>query len=258
MSELPKNKFKEALLAGKRQIGLWVNTRDTMITEMLAHTGFDAVTIDCEHTTHDVDSVVHALQAMKGSDVTPIVRPPSNDPVFLKRLLDAGVQTLVIPYVQNAEEAAIATRAVTYAPDGMRGVAGVTRATMYGAVPNYFARARDEICLIVQVESQEALDNIEEIAAVDGVDGIFIGPSDLAMSLGYPGQATAPAVLEAIADGIRRIVAAGVPAGFLSLDQRSIDVAAEAGALYLVPAIDMAMFREMALGKVDKFKYLKD
>lgn len=258
MPDLPKNKFKEALLAGKRQIGLWVTSRDAVATEMLAQTGFDAITIDCEHTTHDIHSVVQALQAMKGSDVSPVVRPPSNDPIFLKRLLDAGVQSFVIPYVQNADEARLAAEAVAYAPNGFRGVAGATRATMFGAIPNYFTRARDEICLIVQVESQEALDNIEEIAAVDGVDGIFIGPADLAMSLGYPGQLKAPAVLEAIADGVRRIVAAGVPAGFLSRDQESIDIAAEAGATYLVPDIDLGMMRDAALQKVAKFQYLKD
>lgn len=258
MLDLPKNKFKEALLAGKRQIGLWVTSRDAVATEMLAQTGFDAVTIDCEHTTHDVHSVVQALQAMKGSDVSAIVRPPSNDPIFLKRLLDAGVQSFVIPYVQNADEARQAAQAVAYAPNGFRGVAGATRATMFGAIPNYFTRARDEICLIVQVESQEALDNIEEIAAVEGIDGIFIGPADLAMSLGYPGQLKAPEVLEAVADGIRRIVATGLPAGFLSRDQESIDIAAKAGATYLVPEIDLSMLREIAVERVAKYQYLKD
>ena len=115
MPDLPKNKFKEALLAGKRQIGLWVTSRDAVATEMLAQTGFDAITIDCEHTTHDIHSVVQALQAMKGTDVSPVVRPPSNDPIFLKRLLDAGVQSFVIPYVQNADEARLAAEAVAYA-----------------------------------------------------------------------------------------------------------------------------------------------
>ncbi|MDG2340129.1 MAG: HpcH/HpaI aldolase/citrate lyase family protein [Paracoccaceae bacterium] len=258
MPELQKNKFKDAIQNGRRQIGLWVGTRDSVLTEMLAHTGFDCITIDCEHTMHDISSVVQGLQAMNGSGISAIVRPPSNDAVFLKRLLDAGVQNFVIPYVQNAEEARQAAAAVAYAPKGIRGVAGSTRATMFGSIPDYFVKARDEICLIVQVETQEALDNIEEIAAVDGVDGIFIGPADLAMSLGYPGQMKAPAVLEAIENGIRRITAAGKPAGFLSRDQESLDIAAKAGAVFLVPDIDTALLKEAALKRAASFQYLKD
>ena len=254
MPDLPKNKFKEALLAGKRQIGLWVTSRDAVATEMLAQTGFDAITIDCEHTTHDIHSVVQALQAMKGSDVSPVVRPPSNDPIFLKRLLDAGVQSFVIPYVQNADEARLAAEAVAYAPNGFRGVAGATRATMFGAIPNYFTRARDEICLIVQVESQEALDNIEEIAAVEGVDGIFIGPADLAADMGFGGNSAAQEVQAVILGALEKIRAAGKAPGILSLNDDFTRQYLHVGAQFVAVGIDVVMLAQTARDTAQKWK----
>ena len=218
MMDLPKNHFKARLLLGEQQIGLWHSITGSMVSEALAGTGFDWLVIDTEHSLTDVPDTLAMMQAMAPYPVSPVVRPAANDPVLIKRLLDLGVQTLVVPYVQNAAEAQAAVSAMRYPPRGIRGVAGLTRAGRFGAVAGYTARAEQELCLIVQVETAEALAQIEAIAAVDGVDGLFIGPSDLAASMGHPGAPGHPAVVAAIEDAITRIVAAGKPAGILTLD----------------------------------------
>ncbi len=218
MTDLPKNHFKARLNAGQQQIGLWHSITGSMVSEALAGVGFDWLVIDTEHSLTDVPDTLSMMQGMAGYPVSPVVRPAANDAVLIKRLLDLGAQTLVVPYVQNAAEAQAAVTAMRYPPHGIRGVAGLTRAGRFGAVANYTARAEQELCLIVQVETSEACAQIEAIAAVDGVDGLFIGPSDLAASMGHPGAPGHPAVVAAIEDAITRIVAAGKPAGILTLD----------------------------------------
>ncbi len=218
MMDLPKNHFKARLNAGQQQIGLWHSITGSMVSEALAGAGFDWLVIDTEHSLTDVPDTLAMMQGMAGYPVSPVVRPAANDAVLIKRLLDLGAQTLVVPYVQNAAEAQAAVTAMRYPPRGIRGVAGLTRAGRFGAVAGYTARAEQELCLIVQVETSEACAQIEAIAAVDGVDGLFIGPSDLAASMGHPGAPGHPAVVAAIEDAITRIVAAGKPAGILTLD----------------------------------------
>ena len=218
MMDLPKNHFKARLVLGEQQIGLWNSITGSMVAEALAGTGFDWLVIDTEHSLTDVPDTLAMMQAMAPYPVSPVVRPAANDAVLIKRLLDLGAQTLVVPYVQNAAEAQAAVSAMRYPPRGIRGVAGLTRAVRFGAVAGYTARAEEELCLIVQVETAEALAQIGAIAAVDGVDGLFIGPSDLAASMGHPGAPGHPAVVTAIEDAITRIVAAGKPAGILTLD----------------------------------------
>lgn len=246
---MPKNAFKAAILEGRRQIGLWCAIRDPAVIEMLAGCGFDWITIDCEHAPNDVPGVLGMLQAMAPYPVSPIVRPTCLDVAEIKRLLDIGVQTIVVPYVQNAEEARLAAAAVSYPPDGVRGVAGATRASRFGTVADYTARARDEICLIVQIETREALGSLEEIAAVPGIDAVFIGPADLAASMGYPGQLKHPDVMAAILDGMRRIRAAGKPAGFLSADQSVLEQVFEAGCTFAAVDIDMSVLRRGAAAR---------
>jgi len=216
--DLPVNRFKQALKDGQQQIGLWNSIPGPLVAEALAGCGFDWVVIDTEHAPTDVPDVLGMLQAMAPYPVSAVVRPADNDPVLIKRLLDFGAQTLILPYIQSAEEAQAAVAAVRYAPRGMRGVAGLTRASRFGAVPDYTRRADAEICLILQVETALALSRIEEIAATDGVDGLFIGPADLAASMGHPGALDHPAVKAAIEDAIRRITATGKPAGILTSD----------------------------------------
>lgn len=218
MMDLPVNRFLQDLRAGRQQIGLWNTLGGPVAVEALAGTGFDWITIDTEHSLTDVPDTIVAMQAMAPYPVSALVRPAANDPVLIKRLLDLGAQTLVVPYVQNADEARAAVAAMRYAPRGFRGVAGTVRANRFGAVADYHARAGEQLCLIVQIETAEAVDRIEDIAAVDGVDGLFIGPSDLAASMGHPGNAGHPEVIAAVEAAIIRTVATGKSAGILTLD----------------------------------------
>lgn len=250
MTELPKNRFKEAILSGRQQIGLWSGIHDPLVTEMLAACGYDWITLDCEHAPNDVARVLAMLQAMAPYPVSPVVRPTSLDPAEIKRLLDVGAQTIVVPYVQTVEEARLAVASVTYPPQGIRGVAGSTRSSRFGMIPNYHARAREEICLIVQIETRESLAILEDIAAVPGIDGIFIGPSDLATSLGHPGNMKHPDVRAAIVDGIRRIRAAGKPAGFLAPDQELLEEVVAAGSVFTAIDGDMGLLRRAAQSRL--------
>ena len=216
--EIPHNKFKTLLVQGRQQIGLWCTLSDPYVCELMAGSRFDWLLIDTEHAPADVESVLAQLQAISAYDVAPIVRPATNSTVLIKRYLDIGVQTLLIPYVQSAQEAAQAVAAMRYAPEGVRGVSTITRATKFGRIKNYMQRAVEQLCLLVQIESVAGLDALEEIAAVEGVDGIFIGPADLAASLGHPGNTDHPDVKAAVEKAIKRIVACGKPAGVLTLD----------------------------------------
>lgn len=248
--ELPKNHFKAALKSGRRQIGFWVSIPDGGVVEMLAGCGFDWLLLDTEHSPMDAVSTMPLMQAAAPYPVSTVLRPGWNNPVEIKKMLDCGAQTLLIPYVQNAAEAAQAVAAVRYPPVGIRGVAGSTRASRYGAVKDYIKHANNEICLLVQVETVEALSRIEEIAAVEGVDGIFVGPADLAASMGYPGEPSHPEVKAAILDALRRITRAGVPAGILSLDDALLDEAAQAGALFIAIGVDTVVLRRGAVAAV--------
>jgi 4-hydroxy-2-oxoheptanedioate aldolase len=239
--DLPRNLFKSAVREGRAQIGIWCTIPGSDNAEALAGCGFDWMLIDTEHSTVGLDTVKAMLQAAAPYPTQAIVRPGWNDAVEIKRILDAGAMSILVPYVQNAEEAARAVSAVRYPPYGTRGVAGITRASRYGTVDRYTARADDEICLLVQVETAEALRNIEAIAAVPGVDGIFVGPADLAASMGFPGDASAPEVKAAILDAIRRIRAAGKPAGILSLDPDLLKEAVAAGSVFTAVDVDQAI-----------------
>ena len=245
--ELPENKFKSALIAGDRQIGLWCTIPDPGVVEMLSVCGYDWLLIDTEHAPMDVVGTVPLMQAAAAYPVSTVVRVGWNDPVEIKKALDCGAQTLLVPFVQNAQEAASAVAAVRYPPAGIRGVAGTTRASRYGLVKDYTARANDEIGLLVQIETGAALAEIEAIAAVDGVDGIFIGPADLAASIGYPGQTSHPEVKAAVLDGIRRITAAGKPAGILTLDQVFLKEVEQAGGQFIAVGLDLALLRDAAI-----------
>lgn len=238
---LPVNAFKRALAEGRQQIGLWNSIPGPLVAEALATAGFDWIVIDTEHAVTDIPDTLAMMQAMAPYPVSAVVRPAVNDTVLIKRLLDLGAQTLLIPYVQNADEARAAVRAMRYAPRGIRGVAGMTRASRFGQVTDYATRAEDELCLIVQVETAEALSRIEEIAAVDGVHGLFIGPADLAASMGHPGNSGHPEVIAAIEDAVRRIVAAGKPAGILTLDPAFARRCMTWGTRFTAVGMDIAM-----------------
>jgi 4-hydroxy-2-oxoheptanedioate aldolase len=239
--DLPENCFKRRLLAGESQIGLWCTIPDPMVVEAMAGAGFDWMTLDTEHTPVEVSAVLPLLQAAAAYGTSCIVRPSVNDAALIKRHLDQGAQTLLLPYIQTPHEAEAAVRAVRYAPRGVRGVSGTTRAARYGRISNYIARADAEICLILQVETLDALTRMEEIAGVEGVDAIFIGPADLAATMGYPGQPQHPEVKVAVLDGISRLKALGKPAGVLSTNPDFARACIAAGSIFTAVGIDMAM-----------------
>lgn len=252
--ELPKNRFKAALKEGRQQIGIWNTIGGNVVPELLASAGFDWMVIDTEHSPVELIEVLPAMQAAAGyPGVATVVRPAANDVVLIKRALDLGAQTLLIPYVQSADEARAAVRSMRYAPAGIRGVSGSTRASRFGAVTDYVKRAEEELCLIVQVETGAALDRLEEIAAVDGVDAIFIGPADLAASLGHPGNAGHPEVVAAVEDAIRRTVAAGLPAGILTLDQAFARRCIALGTTFTAVGVDMVLLASAARGLARSF-----
>jgi 4-hydroxy-2-oxoheptanedioate aldolase len=243
--DLPVNEFKRSLAAGRQQIGLWVSLASAYSAELVAGSGFDWLLIDTEHSPNEVDNTLAQLQAVAASPVSAVVRPAWNDKVLVKRHLDIGAQTLLIPYVQSEEEARAAVEAVRFPPKGVRGVAGMTRATRFGRVADYAKRAEEELCLLVQVETRAGLDALEAIARCDGVDGVFIGPADLAAGLGHLGEIPHPEVQSAIRDGIARIRACGKGAGILATDEPSARRYIEWGTTFKAVGMDaMLLARE--------------
>lgn len=239
--DLPRNAFKHAIREGCQQLGLWCTLSSAFGIEVVADSGFDWLLLDTEHSPADVLTVLGQLQALSGHAVTPVVRPASNDPVLIKRYLDIGVQTLLIPYVQNAEEARAAVAATRYPPEGLRGVSALTRATRFGRVSGYGRKAAKEICVLVQVETEDALAEIEAIAAVEGVDGIFVGPGDLAASMDHIGDLGHPAVMAAVTDAIARIAVAGKPAGVLTADAVLARRCMALGSVFTAVGVDVGL-----------------
>jgi 4-hydroxy-2-oxoheptanedioate aldolase len=211
--EIPKNAFKRALAAGGRPIGFWLSLGSPAVAEVVAGAGYDWVLVDTEHSPNEVKDVIDQLRALEGGTASAVVRPAWNDPVLVKRLLDAGAQSLLVPFVRNAEEAELAVAATRYPPRGIRGVATITRASRYGRVADYVRAAEEELCVIVQLETCASLARLEAIAAVPGVDALFVGPSDLAADLGHPGDPRHPEVQAAIADACERCARLGKPLG---------------------------------------------
>lgn len=217
--DLPRNTFKHAIAAGQLQIGLWSSLTSNIAAEIVADAGFDWILFDAEHSPNEIPGLLAQLQAAARGTASPIVRPAWNDAVLIKRVLDIGAQSILVPYVQNAAEAGRAVAAVRYPPAGIRGVAAAARASRYGRVKDYLKQADREICVLVQVETRPALDRLEAIAAVDGVDGVFIGPSDLSASFGHIGNPQHQEVQAALEQAVRRLKAVGTPAGILTLNE---------------------------------------
>ena len=217
--DVPVNAFKREMLSGRQQIGLWLALANATTAELCAAAGFDWVMIDGEHGPNDVASIMAQLQAVAPYPGGAIVRPPEGDAVTIKRYLDIGAQTLLIPMVDSAEQARDLVAATRFAPEGVRGLATMTRAGRWGRMPTYLARAHEEICLILQIETAAAVEQIEAIAAVEGVDALFIGPADLSASMGFRGQGGHPEVLQTVRRSIERVKATGKPCGIFTLDE---------------------------------------
>jgi 4-hydroxy-2-oxoheptanedioate aldolase len=241
----PKNLFKAGLAAGQRQLGIWNTIGGNTVPELLGGSGFDWVLVDCEHAAIETVEVLPALQAIgQNPDTSAVVRVAANDPALFKRVLDMGAQTVMVPYVQTAGEAAAAVNAMRYGPNGMRGMAGMTRATRYGQVEDYYNKAEEELCLIVQVETLEGLGNLDAIAQTDGVDAVFIGPADLSASMGLRGQVTHPNVDKAITEAITKLLDMDVPAGVMALDPAVAERYLACGASFVAVAVDLVMLAD--------------
>jgi 4-hydroxy-2-oxoheptanedioate aldolase len=252
--ELPVNRFKEGLREGRQLVGLWSSLASPAATEILGDSGFDWILIDTEHAPNEIPMVADQLRAASLGTAAPVVRPAWNDPVVLKRLLDVGAQTLLVPFIQTAEEAARAVAATRYPPAGMRGVATVHRANRYGRVTDYFTRANDEMCVLAQLETRTAVEALEAIAGVEGLDGVFIGPSDLAASLGHAGNNAHPEVRRTIEAACRRAQAAGVPIGILAPLEADARAYLEMGFAYVAVGSDIVVLRRGCDALVQMFK----
>jgi 4-hydroxy-2-oxoheptanedioate aldolase len=253
--DLPRNNFKLALAEGRLQIGLWCSLCSNITAEVVSDSGFDWLLLDTEHAPNEIPDLLQQLQAVARGSATPIVRPAWNDIVLIKRVLDIGAPALLIPYVQTAEEARRAVAATRYPPKGVRGVTASGRAARYGRVTDYLKKAHTELCLLVQVETRSALDQLEDIASVEGVDGVFIGPSDLAASLGHVGNPQHPEVQAALEEAVRRLVAIGKPAGILTPNEDEARRYIGWGYLFVAVGSDLGLLTRGADTLARKFKY---
>jgi len=243
--QLRKNKVKKIFKSRKVNYGIWNGIVDTYAGEICAGAGFDWVLIDGEHAPFDLRSTIVQMQIMEKYDTGVIVRPPTGDPVLIKQLLDAGAQTLLIPMVDTVEQAEQLVAAMRYPPNGIRGVGtALARAAQWNRVPDYLLKAEKELCLIVQVESTQGMENIDAISKVKGVDGVFIGPADLSASMGYIGQSNQKKVKAEVKRGIKIISKNGKVPGVMAIDEKLIKEYVKAGAEMMGVAIDSFMLAQ--------------
>ncbi len=252
--DIPRNAFKRALAEGRRQIGLWSTLGSNVVAEILAPAGYDWILLDMEHSPNEIPGLIQQMQALTGGTATPIVRPAWNDPVIIKRVLDAGAQSILVPFIQNAAEARAAVAATRYPPDGIRGVSAGARAGRYGRIDGYLHKANAEMCVLVQIETPMGLTNLEAIAAVPGVDGVFIGPSDLAATHGHLGNPGHPDVDKMIFEAGARLKKIGKPAGFLTPSQDLARRVIDAGFSFVAVGSDSALLVRSADALVKIFK----
>src|SRR5215475_4820096 len=254
MVEFQTNAFKRALKEGRLQIGLWSSLCSNIAAEIISDSGFDWILLDTEHSPNEIPDLVTQLQAVQRGTATPIIRPAWNDAVLAKRALDIGAQTLLFPYVQNVEEAKRAVSSTRYPPQGIRGVSVAARASRYGRVPGYLTKANAEICVLVQVETRSALDQIDAIAAVDGIDGVFIGHSDLAASLGHLGNWGHAEVQAALEDAVKRLKKIGKPAGILTPNEEEAKRFIQWGYTFVAVGSDLGLLAKNADALAKRFK----
>ena len=251
----PENLFKAALKRGERSYGCWACFADSYATEILATAGFDWLVIDGEHAPNDLRSIMAQLQVLRGRASQPIVRLPMGEAWLIKQMLDAGAQTLLIPMVESADQARDLVRAMRYPPEGIRGAgAALARASDFSAIPDYTLTANDQMCLLVQVETRAGIEALDDILAVEGVDGVFIGPSDLAADMGYPGGKATDEVQAVIRDALGRIAASGKAAGCLSVDHETALNYRDWGAQFIAVGLDVVMFAQAARATMARWR----
>ena len=249
------NRFKHALGQDTTQLGLWLGLADPYAGELCATAGFDWLLIDGEHAPNDLRSVLATLQALAAYSSHPVVRIPKTDTALIKQVLELGVTTLLVPMVETAEQAAATVQAMRYPPAGVRGVGfGLARSSRWNGNPNYLQQANDHMCLLAQVESVQALDNLDAIAQVDGVDGIFIGPADLAASMGYLGQTEHPTVRAAIERAIGQVQAAGKAVGILATDTAYARQCIAQGVRFIAIGVDTTLLAQATRNLLASFQ----
>jgi 2-dehydro-3-deoxyglucarate aldolase len=248
------NTFRQDLLAGKKLIGCWASLASHITTEILGYAGFDWLLIDGEHAPNDFQSFITQLMALKDSVSAPVVRPQWAEPVMIKRLLDIGFYNFLMPFIESGEQARAVVAATRYPPQGIRGVGTAHRSNRYGYAPDYFARINDNISVMVQIESVKALKNIDEIAAVDGVDGLFIGPSDLSAGIGHFGQPMHPEVQQAMEAIVKSAKAHGKPTGILAPVEKDARHYLEMGMTFVAVGGDVGLFKSASKALCDRFK----
>ena len=238
----PINRFKQALREGKTQIGCWASFADAYATEIMGTTGFDWLVIDGEHSPNDLQTISQQIQVLQHVPSEAVVRLPIGNEWLIKQVLDAGCQTILVPLVETAEQAHNLAQAMRYPPDGIRGMGGAgARATGFSSIPDYVTTANDQVCLLVQVETVKAMENLDDILKTDGVDGVFIGPADLSADMGHPGNSGHPDVADAIRTGLGKIAASDKAAGILALNDDTAQTYLEWGAQFLAVGIDVAL-----------------
>ena len=262
--QTPTNRFKQAMAQRQAQIGLWLGLADAYSAEILAGTGYDWLLVDGEHAPNDLRSILHQLQAIASATSAlppgaqpphPVARVPVGDTALIKQFLDLGVQTLRVPMVDTAEQARQLVRATRYAPEGVRGMgSALARSSRWQSYPQYVHEANQQICLLVQAETVEAMNNLDAIAATPGVDGVFIGPADLSASMGHVGNPGHPEVQAAIADGIARILRAGKAPGILSVDEATARKYLDMGALFVAVGLDTTLLVRATTALAASFK----
>lgn len=249
------NPFKAALKRGESQIGLWLAMADSYAAEICAGSGFDWLLLDGEHSPLDLRTMLAQLQSVAPYPAHAVVRPPTGDPVLIKQLLDIGAQSLLIPMVETPQQAEMLVRATRYPPSGFRGVgAGIARAARWGRVGDYLDRANDEVCLLLQVETRIGIDNLDAIAATDGVDGVFLGAADLSASLGHIGQPQHPEVVAAMEKAIRCILGHGKAPGLLATDESAAAGYLAQGARFVAVGVDALLLVKATQDLARRFK----
>jgi 4-hydroxy-2-oxoheptanedioate aldolase len=253
---LPPNPFKRNLAAGKRQLGFWLVLESENATEIVAGAGYDWALLDTEHTSLAPGDVVRHLRAASAGTAEIVVRTPNHDASLIKRLLDGGVRSFLFPMVNSAADARALVAATRYPPAGVRGVAGTTRATQFARIPGYAKQAHEEICIIVQIESTAAIDAIAEIGAVEGVDALFVGPNDLAASMGLVGQPGAAAVKDAMIAAATKIRATGKAAGVLNPSLADAPALFAAGYHFMAVGSDATVLARRSEAILQEFRAL--
>lgn len=253
--DMPNNHFKHALQAGQVQFGLWLGLGETFSAEICAGAGFDWLLIDAEHGPNDLRSILAQLQAIAPYASQPVVRPPQGDHVLIKQLLETGVQTLLIPMVETAEQARMLVQAMRYPPHGIRGVgSALARASRWGRVSNYMAEADEQMCLLIQVETKTGMENLDAILEVPCIDGIFFGAADLAASYGLKGESSHPAIVDLILGGLRKVQAKGLAGGVLCSDKTLNQRYMDAGANFVAVGVDALLLAKATSDLLGEYK----